>query len=103
MDQTASLLPTLTWTVGPGPSWEARGKTLDYHVRAGRIATLTVRDRDVLVHVRRGCGGSAANDLLSAARAFEIVAVLAGSHQRSEPISRNSWRVRSSSSVLVGA
>ena len=103
MTRTAFVLPTLTWIVGPGPIWEARGESLDYQVRAGRISTLTVRDRGGLVHVRRGYGERAASDLLSAARAFEIVAVLGGrSHPRSSPIPRDSWRARSTSNALVG-
>jgi len=104
MNQTAFVLPTLTWTVGPGPIWDARGQSLDYRVQAGRVSTLTVRDRDGLVHVRRGYGGNAASDLMSAARAFEIVAALGGpSRPRSEALSRTSWRARNSASALVGA
>ena len=76
MAGTGFVLPTLTWTVGPGPIWEAHGEKLDYRVLAGRISTLTVRDQVDIVYLRLGYGGTALRDLLSAARAFEIVAAL---------------------------
>jgi hypothetical protein len=52
---------------------------LQYRVIAGRrISTLTVRDGDDIVYVRCGDGGDGGTDLRAAARAFEIVAALAG-------------------------
>jgi len=70
---------TLTWTEGPSSYWEAHGETLHYRVIAGRrISTLTVRDGDDIVYVRCGDGDDGGTDLRAAARAFEIVAALAG-------------------------
>jgi hypothetical protein len=70
---------TLTWTEEPSTYWEAQGETLHYRVIAGwRISTLTVRDKDEIVYLRCGDGGDGGKDLRAAARAFEIVAALAG-------------------------
>ena len=70
---------TLTWTEGPSRYWEAEGETLHYRVIAGwHVSTLTVRDKDDIVYMRCGDGGDGGADLRAAARAFEIVAALAG-------------------------
>ena len=70
---------TLTWTEGPSRFWEAHGETLHYRVIAGwHISTLTVRDKDSVVYMRCGDGGDGGTDMRAAARAFEIIAALAG-------------------------